>query len=208
MLMPNCVGKSDTMVQVFLGRDCPILSNVVALGEKAATSGLRINHNMNTQESNKTEEEMRPREVRIHIDRKPYQSPDPTTGGALYALGTVPNGFQLYREVQGNNEDEPIHNDNDREHLTADEHFYTNAEQHGGFDIIVNAEQHHLEKKRTSFEQIVKLGFPTPPSGQNILFTVTYYNGPKVNPDGVLTANKTVKIKNGMVFNVKATDRS
>lgn len=28
-------------------------------------------------------------EVRIHIDNKPYDSPDPTTGEALYLLGKV-----------------------------------------------------------------------------------------------------------------------
>jgi len=163
---------------------------------------------MNAQEMTATEEKKRGHEVRIHIDRHPYESPNPTTGAALYALGKVPVGFQLYREVQGDKEDEPIHNDNEREHLTPDEHFYSKEERHKGFDIIVNAEQHHVEKKRVSFEQIVKLGFPTPPPGQNILFTMTYYNGPRANPEGVLTAGQTVKVKNGMVFNVKATDRS
>ena len=155
-----------------------------------------------------TEERKRGHEVRIHIDRHPYESPNPTTGAALYALGKVPAGFHLYREVQGDQEDEPIHDDNEKEHLTVDEHFYSKEEHHKGFDIIVNAEQHHVEKKRVSFEQIVKLGFPTPPSGQNILFTVTYYNGPQANPEGVLTAGQIVKVTNGMVFNVKATDRS
>jgi hypothetical protein len=155
-----------------------------------------------------TENRKRGCEVRIHIDRHAYESPNPTTGAALYALGKVPAGFQLYREVQGDQEDEPIHNDNEKEHLTKDEHFYSKEDRHKGFDIIVNAEQHHVEKKRVSFEQIVKLAFPTPPPGANILFTVTFYNGPKTNPEGVLTAGQTVKVKNGMVFNVKATDRS
>jgi hypothetical protein len=146
--------------------------------------------------------------VRIHIDRHPYESPTPTTGAALYLLGKVPNGFQLYREARGDHEDEPIDNDEEKECLTPDEHFYSKEEHHKGFDIIVNAEQHHVDKKHASFEQIVKLAFPTPPPGKNILFTVTYYNGPKVNPEGILTAGQIVKIKNKMVFNVKATDRS
>jgi hypothetical protein len=163
---------------------------------------------MNTQEMTADKNKKPTHEVRIHIDRHLYQSPNPTTGAALYVLGKVPTGFQLYREARGDNEDEPIHNDAEKEHLTEDEHFYSKEELHKGFDIIVNAEQHHEEKKRISFEQVVKLAFPVPPAGQNILFTVTYYNGPKANPEGVLTAGETVKIKNGMVFNVKATDRS
>ncbi len=28
--------------------------------------------------------------VRIHIDQKPYESPNPTTGAALYGLATFP----------------------------------------------------------------------------------------------------------------------
>jgi hypothetical protein len=147
-------------------------------------------------------------EVRIHIDRHPHESPNPTTGAALYALGKVPEGFELYREARGDQEDEPIHNDNEKEHLTHDEHFYSKEGHHKGFDIIVNAEPHHVDKKRVSFEQIVKFGFPTPPPFQNVLFTVTYYNGPKANLEGILTAGQTVKVKNEMVFNVKATDRS
>ena len=147
-------------------------------------------------------------ETRVHIDRHPYESPNPTTGAALYALGKVPAGFQLYREAKGDTEDEPIHDDGEKEHLTPDEHFYSKEGHHKGFDIIVNAEQHHENKKRISFEQIVKLGFPTPPPFQNVLFTVTYYNGPKSNPEGIMTAGQTVKIQNEMVFNVKATDRS
>ena len=146
--------------------------------------------------------------VRIHIDRHPYESPNPTTGAALYLLGKIPEGYQLYYEVHGEKEDEPIHNDEEKEHLTPDEHFYSEEERHKGFDIVVNAKQHHVDKKRVSFEQIVKMAFPKPPNVQNVLFTVTYYNGPKANPEGILTAGHTVKIKNKMVFNVKATDRS
>ena len=163
---------------------------------------------METNVMTASETKKRDHGVRIHIDRQPYESPSPTTGTALYALGKVPAGFQLYREARGDHEDEPIHNDNEKEHLTQDEHFYSKEEHHKGFDIIVNAEQHHVDKKRVSFEQIVKLGFPTPPPFKIVLFTVTYYNGPKANPEGILTAGQTVKVKNEMVFNVKATDRS
>src|SRR6266852_24583 len=97
-------------------------------------------------------------QVRIHIDRKPYESPNPITGVALYALGSVAEGLQLYREAQGNEEDEPIHNDSEKELLTQDEHFYSKKEHHKGFDIIVNTQPEHVGKKRVSFEQIVHFG--------------------------------------------------
>ncbi len=47
-------------------------------------------------------------EVRIHINREPYHSHNPTTGEGLYKLGKIPDGFELYREVHGDHEDELI----------------------------------------------------------------------------------------------------
>lgn len=47
-------------------------------------------------------------EARIHIDRTPYRSPNPTDGEALYLLGKVKAGYALFEEVQGNEEDKLI----------------------------------------------------------------------------------------------------
>jgi hypothetical protein len=44
-------------------------------------------------------------EVRIHIDEHKYESPNPTTGAALYTLGNVAAGLELYREVSGDKEE-------------------------------------------------------------------------------------------------------
>jgi len=162
---------------------------------------------MNTQEALENETKKREHEIRVHIDRHPYESPNPTTGAALYSLGKVPAGFQLYREAKGDTEDEPIHNDGEKEHLTPDEHFYSKEGHHKGFDIIVDANQEHVNTKRVSYEEIVRFAFPTPPPGI-LMFVVTYYNGPKANPEGKLTAGHKVKVQNKMVFNVKATNRS
>ena len=57
-------------------------------------------------------------------------------------------------------------------------------------------------------DEIVKLAFPTPPSGANILYTVSYEDGPKANPQGSLKEGGTVEVKDGMIFNVTATDKS
>ena len=64
-------------------------------------------------------------EVRIHIDQKPYQSPNPTTGEALYALGKVAPGLELYRDVRGEKEDQPVPNDRETIQLKEGEHFHT-----------------------------------------------------------------------------------
>ena len=59
-----------------------------------------------------------------------------------------------------------------------------------------------------SFKQVVSLAFDPPPSGPDIVFTVSYRNGAGRPPDGRLVAGQGVKIQEGTVFNVSFTDRS
>lgn len=74
--------------------------------------------------------------------------------------------------------------------------------------IIVNAEEKRVEGRRISFEELVRLAFGTPPTGENILITIDYSRGPPANPKGSLKPGQSVKIKDRMVFDVTATDRS
>ena len=55
--------------------------------------------------------------VRIHIDQEPYDSPNPTVGEALYRLGNVPAGLELFREVTGDREDPEVDNGPEIVHL-------------------------------------------------------------------------------------------
>lgn len=64
-------------------------------------------------------------EVHIIIDKKEKTSPNPTTGAALYLLGTVPAGYDLFKEVHGKGDDEFIPNDGSPITLKAGDHFYT-----------------------------------------------------------------------------------
>jgi hypothetical protein len=52
-------------------------------------------------------------------------SPTPTTGAALYALGSVPDTYVLFREVQGHRDDELAPKTEAPIHLTEWEHFYS-----------------------------------------------------------------------------------
>jgi hypothetical protein len=147
-------------------------------------------------------------QVRIHIDEKPYESPNPTTGEALYKLGSVQPGYDLFREVRGDKEDPIVENDDDPIHLREDEHFHSGPAQPRKFTIIVNGQKRVVTTKTVTFEEIVKLAFPTPPPGTNILYTVSYEDGPRKNPQGSMKEGQSVKVKNGMIFNVTATDKS
>jgi hypothetical protein len=63
--------------------------------------------------------------VSIHIDTQHYESPNPTTGAALYVLGKVKPDYELFREVKGKGDDEPIANDATVVHLKEGEQFYS-----------------------------------------------------------------------------------
>jgi len=145
-------------------------------------------------------------EVRIHIDQKPHDSPSPTTGSALYALGHVQPGLELFREVRGDREDVPIENGPENIHLKEDEHFHSGPPKI--YTIYVNGVQIEVTSKTVSFAELTKLAYPIPPKGENILYTVSYEDGPHANPQGSMKEGDTVKVKNGMIFNVTATDKS
>jgi hypothetical protein len=143
--------------------------------------------------------------VRIHIDRKPYECPNPTTGEHLYRLAAIPQHRELFREVGGDREDEPIPRDGREILLREDEHFYSEKE----IILIVNAQKKPWTETAISYEQVTHLAYPEPaPPGVIITYTVEYERGPHRNREGSLTVGKSVQVKNGMIFVVTETGRS
>lgn len=76
--------------------------------------------------------------------------------------------------------------------------------------IIVNGRQRSVPKNsELTVAQVVALAFDSPPEGENVEFTITYRKGGNENrPEGSMTGTDTVKVKEGTVFNVTATDKS
>ena len=77
-------------------------------------------------------------------------------------------------------------------------------------NVIVNTRTKTVGKNEDiTFERAVDLAYDgNPPTGENISFTVSYQRA-EGNKDGTLTpGGKPVKAKEGMVFDVHATDRS
>lgn len=142
--------------------------------------------------------------VRIHIDRTAYESPNPTTGTVLYALANLGPHKELFREVEGDEEDVVVPRNGDKIHLKEDEHFYSEKV----WVVIVNTEDKEATKRRLNFNDVVLLAYNPPPTGPNVGFTITYRKGPPQNPKGSMTETQSVRIKNGMIFDVTPTDRS
>lgn len=148
--------------------------------------------------------EMAPAQLtRIHINRETFESPSPTSGEALYALAGVAGHDKLYREVEGDKEDEWIPRDETQIRLTQDEHFYSQEL----FGILVNGDDHVIDTTEISYARVVDLyvGSGGKPSNE---YLVKYSHGPNENPSGTLTPGQKVKVKDGMRFRVAGTGES
>lgn len=101
---------------------------------------------------------------------------------------------------------------------TADEHHPGGAPAHpagpGGehpgheFTFIVNGQEQHVREPRVSFEDVVRIAFPQPPSPQTV-FTVSYRDAQSHPSQGDLFPGEAVTIKQqGTVFDVFPTGKS
>lgn len=76
-------------------------------------------------------------------------------------------------------------------------------------NIVVNGQRKTVTSSEVSFEQVVALAYDgDPPTGENWHFTVNYRRGPGNRPQGSLVPGSSVKVKEDMIFNVIATDKS
>jgi hypothetical protein len=74
--------------------------------------------------------------------------------------------------------------------------------------IIVNTREVEVDAKELSFDEVLHLAYPDPPTGPNIVITITYRRGDDHHPEGSQLPGQTVKVKEHMIFNVVVTDKS
>ena len=76
-------------------------------------------------------------------------------------------------------------------------------------NIIVNGVRREVKEKKLSFEDVIKLAFGQYAADDNVAYTVTYsHKKGHHNDKGILVAGDSVKVKEGMVFNVSKSDKS
>jgi hypothetical protein len=73
--------------------------------------------------------------------------------------------------------------------------------------IIINGREHQVEKDELTYAEVVELAFNNPPN-DTTLFVITYRRGHGNKPEGTLVEGGTVKVKDGMIFNVTPTNRA
>lgn len=75
--------------------------------------------------------------------------------------------------------------------------------------IIINGRPKIVPKNDDlTFEETVALAFENPPTGEGIQYTIQYTRGHGHKPSGVLVEGQSVKVKEGMEFDVTSTNRS
>lgn len=75
-------------------------------------------------------------------------------------------------------------------------------------EIVINGRKKTVTTKELTFDEVVHLAFEPVPTGPNVLFTITYRRGQGNKPEGTLVQSETLKVKEGMIVNVTATDKS
>lgn len=74
--------------------------------------------------------------------------------------------------------------------------------------IIVNARPKVWNEKEISYKQVIELAFGSYSDDENTVYTVTYSKGEQPHHEGSLVKGGSVKVKEGMIFNVTQTNKS
>jgi Multiubiquitin len=75
--------------------------------------------------------------------------------------------------------------------------------------IIVDGTPHEVPRKEyITYAEVVTLAYPDYPQHPEITYSVTYTRGHGDKPQGILSPGGSVKVKQGMSFNVNRTGQS
>ena len=77
-----------------------------------------------------------------------------------------------------------------------------------GTVIYVRGRPHEFDGEKISYKQVVDFGYPNGKHGPKDEYDVTWKDGPKDNPNGILKKGESVGVVKEMKFDVKYTDKS
>ncbi|HEX8174066.1 MAG TPA: multiubiquitin domain-containing protein [Pyrinomonadaceae bacterium] len=74
--------------------------------------------------------------------------------------------------------------------------------------IVVEGTPHEWPKDEITYDEVVTLEVPDYAQHPEITYSVKYKRGHGNKPEGILSPNSSVKVKEGMVFSVSDTGQS
>ena len=161
----------------------------------------------------KEPDDLRKGELLISVNGKPVNVAGPLSTGleikeaAIEQGVAIELGFVLARTLP--DDKQSIVGDDDKVDVTEFKTFIAvAADDKGRIEIIVNTRPRIVTADELSYDEVIRLAFDPPPTGPNWEIVVSYRNGAGRPPDGRLRPGGTVKVQEGTVFNVTATDKS
>lgn len=145
----------------------------------------------------------------LTINGKKYEwQQEYVTGAEIKKLGNIDAEDEIFLAIKKPWEDEQIPDDKQVNLARPEiEHFYSKDKDYK-ITLIVNGRPKNWTEKTITFEQVVVLAFGTYDPNPDKVYTVTYDNGPHENDEGSMVRGEKVYVKNKMIFNVTATDKS
>lgn len=130
------------------------------------------------------------------------------TGAEIKKLGNISEEDDVFLAIKKPWEDEIIPNEKQVNLARPEiEHFYSKGKDFK-VALIVNGRPKQWAEKNISFEQVVILAFGTYDPNPDKVYTITYDKGPHENPEGSMVKGEKVLVKDKMIFNATATDKS
>jgi hypothetical protein len=147
--------------------------------------------------------------LHITINGKVYEwHQEYITGAEIRKLGNIPDEDEIFLAIKKPWDDEPIPDDKQVNLARPEiEHFYSKDKGYK-ITLIVNGRPKIWIEKTISFEQVVVLAFGTYDPNPSKIYTVTYDKGPHQNHEGSMVKGDSVFVKDKMIFNATATDKS
>lgn len=159
--------------------------------------------------TNKVTSEHQKHVLHLTIDGKRFDwHHEYITGAELKKLGKIHEEDDIFLVIKKPWDDELITNEA-RVNLARPEIEHFISKEHPvKISLIVNGREKQWEKRKISFGQIVDLALGSMENNPNRVVTVTFDRGPHENPEGSMIVGNIVFVKNKMIFNVTATDKS
>jgi hypothetical protein len=149
------------------------------------------------------------KKLQFSINKKPFiWYKQYIRGIQIRELGNISNEDDIFLDLKEGWQDDQIMDDEIVDLARPGKEKFISKPKMKEFTIIVNARSHIWKEEKISFEQLVALAFGTYEDNPNKGYTVTYSRGCEPKPEGTMVKNSSVCIKNKIIFDVTATDKS
>lgn len=129
-------------------------------------------------------------------------------GKRIRHQGGIPPDHEIYLQIEAPWENELIEDDTWVNLARPGRENFISKAVTVDIVLLVNSRPKPWKKRKITFEEVVALHYGSYDLNPQISYSVTYKNGPKENPEGIMSAGQTLIVKNKMSFHVSRTNQS